>query len=90
VGLFEKVIIAVNIVSFLITGYDKFKAKRGYWRVPEKTLFFLAFILGAPGVLIGMEIFRHKTKHRTFLFGIPTLLILNAICYYYIKTRLHI
>lgn len=84
-GALERVIIAINLFSFFITGYDKNRAKKGLWRVPEKNLFILSTLFGALGVLLGMKVFHHKTKKWVFKVGIPVLLMLNLLCYYYIK-----
>lgn len=54
---------------------DKQKAKRGYWRVPEKTLFILTFLGGGIGTIAGMYLFRHKTKKLYFTIGFPVILI---------------
>ena len=56
---------------------DKLKAKRGAWRIPEKTLLGVAAAGGSIGSLIGMYTFRHKTKHIKFTVGIPLILILQ-------------
>jgi uncharacterized membrane protein YsdA (DUF1294 family) len=85
-GILEKAIIIINLAAFLLMGWDKFKAKKGWWRIPEKTFFILAAVLGASGVLLGMKIFHHKTKHREFTIGVPFFLILNIACYYYLRT----
>jgi len=37
-------LIAINIFGFLIMGIDKYKAKKGYWRTPEKTLFTVTLL----------------------------------------------
>ena len=66
---------AVNLVTFTVYGVDKAKARRGAWRVPEKTLFLLPLLGGSVGALLGMLIFRHKTKHWYFVWGIPLLLL---------------
>ena len=71
-----------NIAVMLIYGLDKLKAKKGAWRIPEKTLLLLALLLGAPGALIGMELFRHKTKHRLFTIGVPVCFLLNVLTVY--------
>lgn len=72
-------LLAVNLVAFIIMGYDKTKAMHKERRVPEKRLFLIATIGGALGMLLGMRFFRHKTKHRSFTAGIPALLVLNAV-----------
>ena len=66
---------AVNLVTFAVYGVDKAKARRGAWRVPEKTLFLLPLLGGSVGALLGMLVFRHKTKHWYFVWGIPLILL---------------
>ena len=56
-------LIIINIVGFAAMGMDKSKAKKGAWRTPEATLFLFAFLGGGIGTTLGMNIFRHKTKH---------------------------
>jgi len=65
----------INLVTFAVYGIDKAKAKRGAWRVPEKTLFLLPLLGGSLGALLGMKVFRHKTKHWYFVWGIPLILV---------------
>lgn len=65
----------INLVTFAVYGIDKAKAKRGAWRVPEKTLFLLPLLGGSLGALLGMKVFRHKTKHWYFVWGIPLILL---------------
>ena len=73
----------MSLIGFVAMGVDKAKAKRNAWRIPEKTLFFIAFLGGGAGVWIGMEVFRHKTKHLQFKFGVPLICIIEfiAVCY---------
>ena len=66
---------AVNVVTFTVYGIDKSKARRGAWRIPEKTLFLLPLLGGSVGALLGMRVFRHKTKHWYFVWGIPRILL---------------
>ena len=66
---------AVNLVTFTVYGVDKAKARRGAWRVPEKRLFLLPLLGGSVGALLGMLVFRHKTKHWYFVWGIPLILL---------------
>ncbi len=66
---------AVNLVTFAVYGIDKAKAKRGAWRVPERTLFLLPLLGGSLGALLGMKVFHHKTKHWYFVWGIPLILL---------------
>lgn len=70
-------LVAVNGLGFLLMGLDKWKARRGAWRIPEKTLFAVAGLGGTPGVMAGMQTFRHKTRHRKFKYGLPVLLTLQ-------------
>ena len=67
----------VNLMSFLIMGMDKERAKIGARRVSESRLFTLAIMGGSAGTLLAMRIFRHKTKHKSFVFGIPAILIIQ-------------
>lgn len=68
-------LIGINVLTFLIYGIDKWKAKRDKWRIPEATLLILAAIGGSIGALLGMSVFHHKTKHRTFIIGVPLILL---------------
>lgn len=65
----------MSLVAFCLYGADKSKAKRGAWRISEKKLLLAAALLGAPGALAGMELFRHKTKHTRFRILVPLFLI---------------
>ena len=65
----------VNVVTFTVYGIDKSKARRGAWRIPEKRLFLLPLLGGSVGALLGMKVFRHKTKHWYFVWGIPIILL---------------
>lgn len=67
-------LVLINLIGFLAMGFDKFKAKKNFWRTKEKTLFMIAAIGGSIGSIIGMYVFRHKTKHSSFVFGMPVIL----------------
>ena len=71
-------LLAINIVTFLVYGIDKLKAKRGAWRIPESTLLLLAAIGGSIGAWLGMEVWRHKTMHRKFTLGVPAILLVQV------------
>lgn len=73
----------INLIGFFAMFLDKQKAKRGKWRIPEKTLFLLAVIGGSLGTTLGMHMFRHKTKHWYFKFGMPMILIVQIILILY-------
>ena len=72
-------LLAVNIIAFLMYGIDKSRARRGKWRISEKTLIGIAVIGGSIGALLGMLVFHHKTKHWYFRFGIPAILLIQGI-----------
>lgn len=72
----------MNLAAFLSMGSDKKRAVKGRWRIPERTLFLLAFAGGSIGALAGMYWFRHKTKHRKFVVGMPAILILHLVIAY--------
>ena len=72
-------VVIMNIVAFCAMGIDKRKAKKRAWRSPEATLFILAAVGGSIGSIAGMYTFRHKTKHRSFVWGMPAILIAQII-----------
>ena len=77
-------IVCVNVITFLLYGVDKWKARKGKRRIPEKTLLALAFVGGAAGALVSMYFFHHKTKKAKFYLLVPLFLILQigAFCYF--------
>ena len=64
-------------IDFALMGVDKWKARRGDWRIPEATLWAFALLGGALGGTLGMQVFRHKTRHWYFRFGFPLLTALQ-------------
>ncbi|MBQ5489108.1 MAG: DUF1294 domain-containing protein [Clostridia bacterium] len=68
-------IFIMSVVGFISMGADKQKAKKGKWRTPEATLFIIALLGGALGSVIGMQVFRHKTKHWYFALFMPLILV---------------
>ncbi len=71
-------LVIMNIAGFAVMGADKSKAKKGAWRIPEKTLFIVSAVGGSIGTLAGMYAFRHKTKHWYFVVGMPAILIVHV------------
>lgn len=67
-------LVIINAIGFLSMLVDKQKARKGAWRIPEKTLMSIAAFGGSLGSFLGMQLFRHKTKHPKFYIGIPVLL----------------
>lgn len=79
---------ALNLIAFTLMGLDKWKARRGAWRIPEKTLFLAALLGGALGGTVGMHLFHHKTRHWYFRFGFPILLVLQLLLAGFLAFRL--
>ena len=65
----------INVVTFLMYGIDKWKAKKSKWRIPEATLLMMAVIGGSIGAWLGMKVWHHKTLHKKFRYGVPLILI---------------
>ena len=78
-------LIVINIVTFLVYGIDKWKAKQGSWRISEATLLILVAIGGSIGALLGMKIWHHKTMHKKFKYGLPLILIIQIILIGYLS-----
>ena len=85
-------LIVINIVTFQVYGIDKWrstsgrllptgrkKAKHGSWRISEATLLILAIIGGSIGALLGMKVWRHKTQHKKFKYGLPLILLAQIL-----------
>ena len=64
-------LLAANLLTFVTYGIDKYKARHNKWRIPEATLLLLAALGGSIGALLAMRVFRHKTLHRKFRYGVP-------------------
>ena len=91
-------LIVINVVTFLVYGIDKWKAKKGSWRISEATLLILAAIGGREatllilaaiggsiGALLGMKIWHHKTMHKKFKYGLPLILLAQIATIYFIS-----
>jgi len=72
-------LIGMNILTFLVYGIDKLKAKQGRRRVSEATLLTLAILGGSIGALLGMKVWHHKTLHKKFKYGIPLILTAQIV-----------
>ena len=79
----------INIIGSAVNIADKAKAKRGKWRIKERTLWAIALLGGAPGSYLTMKLIRHKTQHSSFMAGFPVLSIIQMalLCYLYYKTN---
>lgn len=71
-----------NLITFILMGIDKNKAIKGKWRISEKKLLLCAFFLGGIGILLGMCVFRHKTRHMNFLILVPIGVLANIIVFF--------
>ena len=78
----------MNLVAFLTFGTDKGRAKKGAWRVRERTLFLLALLGGSIGAIAGMYFFHHKTKHWYFRFGLPAILLVQIAAAVFLLRKL--
>lgn len=70
-------IFVINLVSFMMFGIDKYKARRGQWRISEATLLAVAAIGGSIGAWMGMKVWHHKTLHSKFRYGVPIILLVH-------------
>ncbi|MFC4388261.1 DUF1294 domain-containing protein [Gracilibacillus marinus] len=79
-------LLCMNVIGFFVMSVDKRKARKQQWRIPEQRIWLVAVIGGALGCTLGMYMFRHKTKHTIFVFGLPFLSIVHCslLIYYYI------
>lgn len=80
-------LLLINAFGLLIMLADKRKAIKKAWRIPEATLMTVSVIGGSIGVLAGMQLFRHKTKHPKFTVGVPLILVLQllaAVWYFFL------
>ncbi|MGX8713211.1 MAG: DUF1294 domain-containing protein [bacterium] len=78
--------LAINLLTFVLYGIDKYKAKHNRWRIPELVLLWLAVLGGSPAALVAMHLFHHKTLHKKFRYGVPAILLLQlaaAVYYWY-------
>ena len=81
-------LLAINIATFLLYGIDKYKAKKGRWRISEATLLLMAVIGGSIGAWAGMRLWHHKTMHKKFKYGIPVIIIMQIALVVYLHTIL--
>ena len=72
-------LVAMNLGGFLLMGWDKRKARKDQWRVPEERFFLVSLLGGSLGCWLGMQKFRHKPKHKTFVVGIPLIFVLQLV-----------
>ena len=71
----------LNLLGFCLMGFDKRRARREGWRVRELSFFIVAALGGALGTVLGMYVFRHKTRHWYFKYGLPAIIIAEAAAF---------
>ena len=74
-------LVGINLAGFIIMGVDKKRAIRGAWHISEASLFFTALLGGSLGCILGMQHFRHKTKHWYFKYGMPAILVAQVLLF---------
>ena len=87
VALLLSCIIGVNVITFVVYGIDKLKAKKGKWRVPETTLLLLAIVGGSVGAWCGVKVWHHKTMYAKFKYGIPLIMAVQVGLLLWLMTR---
>lgn len=81
-------ILCINVVTLIVYGIDKYKAKKAKWRISEATLLLLAILRGSIGAWIGMKIWHHKTMHKKFKYGVPAILLIQIAAMIYLHMNL--
>ena len=81
-------LLAVNTVTFIVYGIDKYKAKHDNWRISEATLLLLAVFGGSIGAWFGMKVWHHKTMHKKFKYGVPVIFLLQLALAVWIITKM--
>ena len=82
-------LLMINIFTMYTFFLDKSKAKNKKWRIKERTLFLLSIFGGSMGAIIGMKLFKHKTKHWYFKYGLPFILIIQIILTIYLTVKFY-
>ena len=76
-------LLIINAISLVLMLADKRSAQQNLWRIPEKTLFTAALFGGSLGSILGMYLFRHKTRHWYFVVGMPAILLAQIALLFY-------
>ena len=69
----------ITVVTFLVYGIDKWKAKKSKWRIRETALLGLAVLGGSIGAWLGMKVWHHKTLHKKFRYGVPAIIVIQML-----------
>ena len=86
--LILSLIVLLNLITFIVYGIDKLKAKKNKWRIPDSTLMLLAIIGGSIGALLGIKVWHHKTLHRKFRYGIPMIILAQTALVIYFTVNI--
>jgi len=81
-------LLIINAWGFVIMLVDKRRARKNLWRIPESRLMLTAFLGGSAGILAGMHLARHKTKHLKFTIGVPVILAVQITALAIVLPRL--
>lgn len=71
-------LIAINVFTFSLMGVDKNLARNRKWRISERALFLGSILGGSAGTWLGMHLFRHKTRKKRFVVGVPVILLIQS------------
>lgn len=83
--IWQVYLLEINVTALLLCAIDKACARENGWRVPEATLLLSAALGGSGGLLLGMMLLRHKTKHKRFAFGVPLILFAQITLIYFLR-----
>ena len=78
-------LLEINVVALLLSAIDKACARKAIWRVSEVTLLLSAILGGSVGLLLGILLFHHKTKHNRFRIGVPLILLGQLVLVYFLR-----
>ena len=78
-------LLEINVVALLLSAIDKACARKAIWRVSEVTLLLSAVLGGSVWLLLGILLFRHKTKHNRFRIGVPLILLGQLVLVYFLR-----
>ena len=81
-------LLLVNVIAFVMYGIDKRRAKKDAWRIPEARLLLVAAAGGSVGAWLGMKVWRHKTLHKKFRYGVPAIFLLQVALALYMLVRM--
>ena len=70
-------LLLLNGIAFVLFGIDKLKARKGSWRIPERSLLVVALLGGSIGAWLGIKVWHHKTLHKKFNIGVPLIICLQ-------------